>query len=82
MTRRPIPKRLPKSANFDNLMQPTVNNINNAPELTSGGNRPLKMDFEEQFPILVYFHLKEYGSAQQLLQALKEGGFSSKHIAP
>jgi len=82
MTRRPVPKRLPKSANFDNLMQPTVNNIKNAPELTSGGNRPLKMDFEEQLRILVYYHLKEYGSAQQLLQALKEDDFASQHIAP
>lgn len=82
MTRRPVPKRLPKSANFDNLMQPTVNNIKNAPELTSGGNRPLKMDFEEQLRILVYYHLKEYGSAQQLLQALKEDDFARQHIAP
>jgi hypothetical protein len=63
-------------------MQPTVNKVKNAPELTSGGNRPLKMDFEEQLRILVYYHLKEYGSAQQLLQALKEDDFASQYIAP
>ena len=82
MTRKPVPKRLPKSVTFDKLMQPTVNTMENVPDLTSGGHRPLKMDFEEQLRILVYYHLQEYSSAQQLLQALKEDDFASQHIAP
>lgn len=39
MTRRPVPKRLPKSANFENFMQLPVNKLKNAPERTSGGNK-------------------------------------------
>jgi hypothetical protein len=63
-------------------MQPFVNTMENIPELTSAGYRPLKMDFEEQLRILVYFHLQEHSSAQHLLQALKEDDFARKHIAP
>jgi hypothetical protein len=51
------------------------------PELNSGGHRPLKMNFEEQLRILVYYHLKEYSSAQHLLQALKEDDFARQYIA-
>lgn len=47
-----------------------------------GGHRPLKMDFQEQLRVLVYYHLQEYSSAQHLLQALKEDEFASQHIAP
>lgn len=82
MTRKPIPKRLPKSVNFGQFMQPTVNSLENVPKLNSGGNRPLKMDFEEQLRILIYYHLQEYSSAQHLLQALKEDDFARDHIAP
>jgi hypothetical protein len=81
MARRPIPKRLPKSARFDNFIQPTVNTMEDMPELNSGGHRPLKMNFEEQLRILVYYHLKEYSSAQHLLQALKEDDFARQYIA-
>jgi len=52
------------------------------PDLNSGGHRPLKMDFEEQLRILVYYHLQEYRSAQHLLQALKEDDFARQYIAP
>jgi len=48
MAQRPVPKRLLTSAHFGNFMQPTAIKIKNAPEPTSGSNRPLKMDFEEQ----------------------------------
>jgi hypothetical protein len=52
------------------------------PELQSRGNRPLKMSFEEQLQVLVFFHLQEYTSAQHLIQILKEDDFARKHIAP
>jgi hypothetical protein len=52
------------------------------PELQSRGNRPLKMSFQEQLQVLVYFHLQEHDSAQHLLQALKEDDFASHYIAP
>ncbi|NCC86124.1 MAG: IS4 family transposase, partial [Clostridia bacterium] len=51
-------------------------------ELTSGGHRPLKMNFEEQLRILIYYHLQEHSSAQHLLQSLKEDDFARQHIAP
>jgi hypothetical protein len=82
MARKQVPKRLPKSANFGQFMQPIVNTLENIPELNSGGHRPLKMDFEEQLRILVYYHLQEHCSAQHLLQALKEDEFARQHIAP
>ena len=82
MARRLLPKRLPRSANFGQFMQPTVNTLENIPELNSRGHRPLKMDFEEQLRILVYYHLQEYSSAQHLLQALKEDDYARNHIAP
>jgi hypothetical protein len=80
--RRPIPKRLPPSVHFDQFMQPIGISLKNGPELNSRGNRPLKMDFEEQLRVLVYYHLKECRSAQHLLQALKEDDFARQFIAP
>jgi len=60
-----------------------VNNI--LPDITpqlSGCGRPLKMSFEDQLNILVYFHLEEHRSAHHLLQVLKEEHFTRQHIAP
>lgn len=56
--------------------------MKNIQELTSRGHRPLKIDFEEQLRILIYYHLQEHSSAQHLLQALKEDDFARQHIAP
>jgi len=50
--------------------------------LLSGCNRPLKMSFEDQLNILVYFHLEEHRSGRHLLQVLKEERFARQHIAP
>ena len=82
MKRAQVPKRLPKSAHFSQFMQPFDNTMEKIPELTSAGHRPLKMDFEEQLRILVYYHLQEHSSAQHLLQSLKEDDFARQHIAP
>ncbi|MFH2075304.1 MAG: IS4 family transposase [Pseudomonadota bacterium] len=60
-----------------------VNNI--MPDITpllSGCNRPLKMSFEDQLNILVYFHLEEHRSGRHLLQVLKEDHFARQYIAP
>ena len=50
--------------------------------LLSGCNRPLKMSFEDQLNILVYYHLEEHRSGRHLLQVLKEEHFARQHIAP
>ena len=80
--RSQIPKRLPTIVHFNQFIQPISSTLKNGPELTSRGHRPLKMDFEEQLRILIYYHLQEYRSAQHLLQALKEDDFARLHIAP
>ena len=67
---------------YSTIMAP-VNNI--LPEITpllSGCNRPLKMTFEDQLNILVYFHLEEQSSGRHLLQVMKEDNFARQHIAP
>jgi hypothetical protein len=50
--------------------------------LLSKGNRDLKLTFEDQLNALVLFHLEEHGSAQHLLQFLKEDDFAREYIAP
>ena len=52
------------------------------PKLSSRGNRPLQMEFEDQLNALIYFHLQEHTSGRHLLQSLAEDDFARKHIAP
>jgi hypothetical protein len=53
-----------------------------APELKSKGNRPLKMEFEDQLKALIFYHLEEHTSGRHLIQVLKEDDFAKKNIAP
>jgi len=71
-----------RSVSYFEFFQPIVDAMKSMPELQSRGNRPLKMSFEEQLQVLVFFHLQEYTSAQHLIQILKEDDFARKHIAP
>ena len=50
--------------------------------LESGGDRPLKMTFEDQLKALIFFHLEEHTSERHLLQVLEEDDFARDHIAP
>jgi Transposase DDE domain len=52
------------------------------PQLDSRGNRPLKMNFEDQLNALIFFHLEEHTSARHLIQTLNEDDFARAHIAP
>jgi hypothetical protein len=63
-------------------MAPVNNVLPDITPLLSGCNRPLKMSFEDQMNILVYFHLEEHRSGRHLLQVLKEEHFARQHIAP
>ncbi len=67
---------------FNQLWKPAAQTLPNAPELTSRGNRPLQMDFEHHLKALVYYHLEEHVSAQDLLQELRENDFARQYIAP
>src|SRR3990172_8962614 len=64
------------------IMTPVTNILPEITSLLSGCNRPLKMSFEDQLNILVYFHLEEHRSGRHLLQVLKEEHFARQHIAP
>jgi hypothetical protein len=74
------PKKKHKA--HDNLMTPVNHLLPDITPLLSGCNRPLKMSFEDQLNILVYFHLEEHRSGRHLLQVLKEEHFARQHIAP
>jgi len=71
-----------KHKTHDNLMKPVNDILPDITPLLSGCNRPLKMSFEDQLNILVYFHLEEHHSGRHLLQVLKEEHFARRYIAP
>jgi hypothetical protein len=71
-----------KRDTINHLMIPVRKNIIDISPLISRCNRPLKMTFEDQVNILVYFHLEEHQSGRHLLQVLKDENFAKRHIAP
>lgn len=75
-------ERRPSSVSFLELIQPAIDAMKDMPELQAKGNRKLQMTFEDHLRALVFFHLEEHTSAQQLLQTLKEDDFAREHVAP
>ena len=67
---------------FSQLYKPIRAAMNGIPHLTSKGNRPLQMTFEDQLKALIFFHLEEHTSAQHLLQVLEEDDFAREAVAP
>ena len=67
---------------FFHFLQPLWDIIPEIPLLMARGNRPLKMNFEDQLKMLIYFHLEEHVSARHMLQVLEEDDFARKNIAP
>ncbi len=67
---------------FFQFLQPLGNIIPQTPLLQSLGDRPLKMTFEDQLKILIFFHLEEHVSARHVLQVLEQDDFAREHIAP
>jgi hypothetical protein len=51
-------------------------------QLESRGDRPLQMSFDDQLKALSYYHLQEYASGSELLQALEQDNFAKEYIAP
>jgi hypothetical protein len=72
-------KRIPS---FSQVYQPIEKAMINMSPLEARGNRPLKMTFDDQLKMLIFFHLEGYTSAQHLLQALEEDDFARDVIAP
>jgi hypothetical protein len=75
-------ERRPSSVSFFELIQPALDAMKDMPELQAKGNRKLQMTFEDHLRALVFFHLEEHTSAQDLLQTLKEDDFAREHVAP
>jgi hypothetical protein len=66
---------------FKNLLAPCGSWTPEVP-LTSKGYRPLQLTFDDQLKALVYFHLEEFSSGRELLQALNQNNFAKDYVAP
>jgi hypothetical protein len=77
----PYRKKL-RSDLFFQFLQPVESFVAEIPVLKSRGDRPLKMTFEDQLKILVFFHLEEHVSARHMLQVLEQDDFARENIAP
>lgn len=67
---------------FLELWQPVQNILPGMPPIQARGNKPLKMQFEDQLKALVLFHLEEHTSGRHLVQVLEEDDFARDVIAP
>ena len=70
------------SSLFLKFYQPVENIIPEIPLLESRGDRPLKMTFDDQLKMLVFYHLEEHVSARHMLQVLEQDDFARENIAP
>lgn len=50
--------------------------------LASKGDRPLQLSFEDQFKALIFYHLQEFSSGRELIQALEQNNFAKECVAP
>ncbi len=64
------------------LMVPIRNILPSTPPLQSRCNKPLAMNTENLLNILTYYHLQEFSSGRELIQALQEDEFARNLIAP
>jgi len=64
------------------LLKPTKQALIKAPPLKSRSNKPLAMDTEDLLNILTYYHLQEFSSGRELIQALQEDDYAKYLVAP
>ena len=64
------------------LVAPAKSVLLTAPPLVSRSNKPLAMNTEELINILTYYHLQEFSSGRELIQALQEDDYARQLIAP
>jgi Transposase DDE domain len=67
---------------FKTLLTPIDDRFRQQDILESKGDRPLQMTFNDQLQALIYFHLMEYGSAREMLQAFEQDNFAKECVAP
>ncbi len=66
----------------EQLMAPTKSILLTTPPLRSRSNRPLAMNTEELLNILTYYHLQDFSSGRELVQALQEDEYARRLIDP
>ena len=64
------------------LLKPIKNILTKVPPLRSRSNKPLAMNTEELINILTYYHLQEFTSGTELIQALQEDDYARQFVAP
>lgn len=64
------------------LVEPTKSILVTTPPLRSKSNRPLAMTTEDLLNILTYYHVQEFSSGRELIQALREDEYARHMIAP
>ena len=64
------------------LLNPLKLILPHTPPLQSRSNKPLAMNTEELLNILTYYHLQEFSSGRELIQALQEDEYAKNLIAP
>ena len=70
------------SNSFFQFYQPIKDVFPEIPVLKSRGDRPLKMTFEDQLKMLIFFPLEEHVSARHMLQVIEQDDFARANIAP
>lgn len=63
------------------LLKPLQPILLTTPPLVSRSNKPLAMNTEELLNILTYYHLQDFSSGRELIQALQEDNYA-KQFAP
>lgn len=67
---------------FQRLLDPVIKHRVLLAPLTSRGDRPLQLSFDDQLKALVYFHLQDFSSGRELIQALEQDNFAKECVAP
>jgi hypothetical protein len=75
-------KQRRKQRAFKMLLAPIVKRFKPENKLESRGYRPLQMTFDDQLKALIFFHLQEYSSGHELIQALEQNDFAKECVAP
>ncbi len=64
------------------LLKPLKQVLTHVPPLSSKSNKPLAMNTEELINILTYYHLQDFTSGTELVQALQEDDYARQFVAP
>lgn len=75
-------KQRRKSRAFQMLLAPITARFKPLTVLEAKGDRPLQMTFDDQLKALIYFHLEEFTSGRELLQAFEQNDFAKECVAP